>query len=103
MIRAALLVLLAAAAPALLHAQEPADAPSPAPQPVPPLFEDHDPLEITLWADFGSDKRLQFSVLHHDAEQDTDYASDPSVTNEPLRSVRAAFAWRWWNRIRYST
>lgn len=46
-------------------------------------------LSAKLGHDFDADRRLQLSVLHHDADQDTDYASDPDVTEEPLRSVRA--------------
>lgn len=46
-------------------------------------------LSTKLGRNFGDGRRLQLTVLHHDADQDTDYASDPSVTAEPLRSVRA--------------
>lgn len=46
-------------------------------------------LNAKLGRNFGADQRLQFTALYHDADQDTDYASDPSVTSEPLRSVRA--------------
>ncbi|WP_308366755.1 MULTISPECIES: TonB-dependent receptor [unclassified Microbulbifer] len=46
-------------------------------------------LNAKLGRNFGSDQRLQLTGLYHDADQDTDYASDPSVTAEPLHSVRA--------------
>lgn len=36
------------------------------------------------------DQRLQLTLLHYQAEQDTDYASNPAVTQQPLRSVKAS-------------
>ncbi len=44
---------------------------------------------LKLGKDINEDRRVQFRLSYFDAEQDTDYASDPSVNTEPLRSVNA--------------
>lgn len=44
---------------------------------------------VKLGKDLGEDQRVQFRFSYFDADQDTDYASDPSVNDEPLRSVDA--------------
>jgi hypothetical protein len=63
--RGAFFLLLATAVPGLLRAQEPAVPPAASEDPVPPLFESHDPLDITLWADLDA--------LDDDRSQDEEY------------------------------
>ncbi len=57
-----------------------------------------------LGFDFGADQRLQLSLSHYDAKQDTDYAADPSVArfpagSRPARAVRGLRLERQ-NRVR---
>lgn len=39
--------------------------------------------------DLAFDQRLQMTLMHYQADQDTDYGSDATVTSAPLRSVKA--------------
>jgi iron complex outermembrane receptor protein len=62
-----------------------------APEPSQGDMYDADLIDVGLkiGRNLDENQRVQFSVSHFEADQDSDHASDPTVTQAPLRSVRA--------------